>query len=218
MTYSDVEAAAHDSGLTIRGAFHPRPMDDAPTGCRTLILLGPDEPRFWALFAASPETQDSAPHSLDRWSKRVIGAMAADWGGTATFPYDGPPYAPFLRWAEASGRCWPSPTGLLVHDEAGLMISFRGALALPQLFELPPARVNPCLTCVSRPCEGACPVAALRPGAPYDVPACQSHLRTPQGLDCRHGGCLVRRACPVSERMNRAPEQAAFHMAAFVKD
>ncbi|KMK68225.1 hypothetical protein [Puniceibacterium sp. IMCC21224] len=218
MTLATLEAEAQTVGLTIRGAFHPTPGDMPPAGCATLLLLGPNEPVFWQHYAAAPESRDAGPDPLDRWSKRVIGALALGWGGLAQFPSDGPPYPPFQKWAESSGRCWPSPTGLLVHDDAGLLISFRGAVALPHRIVLTAAAVPPCTTCAEHPCETACPVAALRPDAPYDVPACQAFLRTPQGADCRHNGCLVRRACPASARLNRAPEQAAFHMAAFVKD
>ncbi|MGR3270255.1 ferredoxin [Thalassococcus profundi] len=217
MSWQALGDAAHDAGLALRGGFHPGPEDGAPEDCGTLVLLGPDEPRFWPLFTASPEYRDGAPDALDRWSKRVIGALATEWAATAVFPYDGPPYAPFLAWARAAGS-HPSPVGLLVHGEAGLFISFRGALALPKALDLPPSSASPCPTCADRPCESACPVAALRPGADYDVAACQTHIRSAEGAECLHGGCLVRRACPVSQKFGRLREQSAFHMAAFVKD
>lgn len=209
-----LEQEARAASLTIRGAFHPGPEDGAP-GCGTLLLLGPDEPRFWARFAESPEHGDGTPHPLDRWSKRVIGDLAARWDGQALFPYDGPPWHPFLRWAEASGRCAPAPVGLLVHDTAGLMVSFRGAVTLPERIDLPVPPATPCPTCAIRPCETACPVGAIAPGKDYDVPACRAHVRSPAGIDCRSEGCLVRRACPVSARIERPAAQAAFHMAAF---
>ncbi|MFZ5962620.1 ferredoxin [Thalassococcus sp. BH17M4-6] len=217
MTLTELDAAARACGLRVRGAFHPEPGHALPKGCGTLILLGPDEPAFWPMFRTTPEIQDAEPHPLDRWSKRVIGALARNWGGQAIFPYDGPPYAPFLKWAVAGG-CHPSPVGLLVHGEAGLFISFRGAVAVPQVMDLPAPAPSPCPACTTKPCETACPVDALRRGAPYDVPACQAHLRGPEGADCRQGGCLVRRACPISQRFGRHPAQSAFHMAAFVKD
>jgi hypothetical protein len=217
MTYGAITAAAEAEALAIRGAFHPGPDDDAPEGTGTLILLGPDEPRFWTAFSASREYRDGAPDPLDRWSKARIGMLADRFGGHAVFPADGPPYAPFISWALATGRAHLAPVGLLVHDATGLWLSFRGALALPERLELPTPPAAPCPSCETRPCETACPVGALAPGQPYDVPRCAAHVASPEGAACRTG-CLVRRACPISERFGRLPEQAAFHMSAFLGD
>ncbi|MGR3375130.1 ferredoxin [Salipiger abyssi] len=218
MSLEALAAAARARGLALRGAFHLGPADGAPPATGTLILLGPDEPRFWPLFAASPEAADGAPHPLDRWSKREIGALAATWQSEALFPSDGPPWPPFLHWAQRSGRAFLSPLGLLVHDTAGLLISYRGALALPQRLTLPEPPEAPCPSCEHQPCTTACPVGALRAGAPYDVAACQRHLHSDAGAECRDRGCLARRACPLSQNLHRQDAQAAFHMAAFVKN
>jgi hypothetical protein len=215
VTLAQIASAARACGLAVRGAFHPEPEDAAPEWAGTLILLGPDEPEFWQIFTAAPEYRDGRPKPLDRWSKRVASSLAETFAGSAVFPYDGPPYAPFLRWAERSGENWPSPIGLLVHAEAGLFISFRAALAVPEWLDLPDAPENPCYTCADRPCETACPVGALGPGQAYDVPACVAHVTSPQGAACR-SGCLVRQACPVSRAFGRLPEQSAFHMRAFL--
>ncbi|WP_425099968.1 ferredoxin [Tropicibacter sp. S64] len=214
MTLADLDRAARAAGLRVRGALYPGPDDDAPEGTRTLVLLGPDEPGFWAIFTASPEYAASKPDPLDHWSKRVLGTLAEAWHGTPIFPSDGPPYAPFVRWAEASGHAWTSPVHLLVQAEAGLFISYRGAIALPDRLALPAPSPNPCLTCPS-PCTTACPVGAMGLGQDYDVPACKAHLATAEGAACM-AGCLVRRACPVSQDFRRPPSQSAFHMAAFL--
>jgi hypothetical protein len=215
VTLAELGTEAQKVGLTLRGAFHPNEHDGAPVGTRTLVLLGPDEPAFWAVFTSSPEYLDADPHPLDRWSKRVSTGLATSFGGTAIFPYDGPPYPPFLRWAERSGACWSSPVGLLVHKTAGLFVSYRAALALPERLGLDAPSDPPCTGCDARPCETACPVGALAPDQPYDVVACKAHMRSPEGADCR-AGCLVRRACPVSQCFGRLPEQSAFHMRAFL--
>ncbi|EBA10228.1 hypothetical protein [Sagittula stellata] len=215
MTLGLVDAAVRAQALAVRGALHPGPYDGAPEDAGTIVLLGPDEPRFWQVFTASSEYGDGGEDPLDRWSKRVIGALATDLDATALFPSDGPPYPPFLQWALNSGRCFASPVGLLVHDEAGLFLSFRGALALPARLDLaaPPAR--PCDTCAA-PCISACPVSALAEGQAYDVPRCQAHVASEEGNDCRQG-CLVRRACPVAKDFQRRPEQSSFHMSAFMR-
>lgn len=203
-------AAAHH--LAPMGALNLEP-GEVP-GHQTLILLGPAEPGFWSHFTATPEYEDGAPDPMNRWSERVIGGMARDLGATALFPFGAPPWLPFTGWARRSGRAWPSPVGLLVHDTAGLMISYRGALAFATRFDLPETGISPCLTCTDQPCRSACPVAALGPEA-YDVAACKADLDR-AGNDCRARGCAVRRACPVSQQYGRQEAQSAFHMGYFL--
>ena len=199
----------------VMGGFHPAADDGAPPGTGTLVMLGPDPAAFWPAFTASGEYADGAPDPLDRWSARVIGAIARAHDARAVFPFGGPPYAPFLAWARRTGRAWVSPVGLLVHDAAGLFVSYRGALALPARLDLPPPPANaPCADCPDQPCLSACPVEALTP-AGYDVPACKAHVTAPEGADCMTRGCAVRRACPVSRAHGRVEAQSAFHMAAF---
>lgn len=213
--YDVLLSAAHAVHLDIAGAFHPLPEHGCPAGTGTLILLSPLEPQFWPAFQASPEFQDGAPEPMDRWSMRVIGQLARKHQGQALFPFGGAPYQPFLRWAAASKRAWDSPVGLLIHDRAGLFISYRGALALPARLALPAApAASPCLTCQERPCLDACPVGALD-GSGYDVPACRAYIAGNAGQDCIANGCAVRRACPVSAAHGRLPAQSAFHMKAF---
>jgi epoxyqueuosine reductase len=214
MTLAALSAAARTRALAVLGGFHPNPDDDAPEGCGTLLMLGPDEPRFWPAFTASDEYRDGAPDPMDRWSRRVIGDWAADVGAQALYPFGGPPYLPFYRWALRTGRIHASPVNLLVHDAAGLFVSFRGALALRERIELPPPPPAPCSTCADQPCLTACPVDALTP-AGYDVPRCKSYLDTFAGQDCLTAGCLVRRACPVSHGFGRDPAQSGFHMRHF---
>ncbi len=212
MTLSGIETRANDVALSIFGALHPADLD----GVGTLILLGPREPGFWATFTGSPEYRDGAPDALDRWSARVIGALAGEIGGRAFFPSDGPPYHPFFRWALDSGRAWQSPVRLLVHDTAGLFASYRGAIGLAERLDLPPVpAASPCDNCTDMPCLSACPADAMT-GEGYDVPACKSFLQTDAGRDCLIGGCLVRCACPVSQSYGRLKDQSAFHMRAFL--
>ena len=213
-SYAALEAAAAERHLAIFGAWHTTDDPDMPKGAETALLLGPAEPGFWAHFTASPEYTDGAPDPLDRWSQRVIGLWASQIGAIALFPFGGPPWQPFIRWAQDSGRAHISPVGLLVHDVAGLMISYRGGVALPWDIPLPECPPAPCLTCESRPCLSACPVSALSPDG-YDVPSCKTYLDTPGGLDCHGRGCAVRRSCPVSRSYGRAEAQSGFHMQSF---
>ncbi len=203
-------AARHQ--LAILGGFAAEPGDGLPPGTAALLLLGPAEPGFWRHVTAEAEF-DGSPDPLDRWSLRVIGALAVRLGAQALFPFGASLY-PFHRWALRSGRCHASPVHLLVHDQAGLMVSFRGALAFPHRIPLPPASASPCDSCSAKPCRTACPTAALTANG-YDLSACHALLDQPAGSNCITGGCLVRRACPVSQRYARLPEQSAYHMRQF---
>lgn len=213
MRCEDIDERLSAHRLEVLGGFHPGPEDGTPEGCETLLMIGPREPGFWAHVTAEPEFADGAPDPLDRWSRRVIGRLACDLGGKALFPFGGPPWHPFIGWAKRTGRAHESPVTLLVHDRAGLMVSYRGALSLRERIALPDPPPAPCAPC-PRPCETACPVGALGK-AGYDVGACHAFLETEGGRDCLEQGCRARRACPVSETYGRRPEQSAFHMRSF---
>lgn len=211
---AEIEAAAAAHCLALFGGFAAQPADALPPGSRTLLLLGPAEPGFWPHLTAQDEWRDGAPDPIDRWSRRVIEGLACALGASALFPFGGPPHQPFYQWALRSGRCWPSPVRLLVHDSAGLFVSFRGALALREPITLPPPPPSPCTTCASRPCLAACPPRALT-GAGYDVPACHAFLDQPAGKDCLTQGCAVRRSCPRSLAYARMAQQSSYHMGQF---
>jgi hypothetical protein len=205
----DTALAAHH--LMILGGFEVADGDGlADTG--TLLLVGPHEPAFWPAFTQSREYASGVDNPLDQWSLRVIGSIANDIGGSAYFPFGGPPYQPFYRWALRTGRFWASPIRLLVHDTAGLFVSMRGAILIPAAVQMQ-VGTNPCDSCRDTPCKTACPVDAFSDG--YDVPACKTHVRSTAGQDCRAAGCRARHACPVGQG-RRLPAQAAFHMEAFL--
>ncbi|ABA80253.1 ferredoxin [Rhodobacter sphaeroides] len=208
-----IEARAAAERLTILGGFATEPGDGLPEGTQSLLLLGPREPGFWPHLTAQPEWQDGRPDPVDRWSERVIARLAHEIGAFPVFPFGGPPWWPFYGWALRTGRAFASPVRLIVHDEAGLFFSCRGALALRERLE--PARgVSPCTDCANRPCLTACPAGALGAGG-YDVPACHAFLESPAGTSCLDRGCAVRRACPRSQGHARMEIQSAYHMRQF---
>ncbi len=184
------------------------------------VLLGPSGPGFWTMFQTTPEWQDGGKDPVDRWSERVISAMATELRAEPLFPF-GAKAGNFLQLPLDSGAAWQSPVGMLVHADAGLMVSYRGALVFGHDVDLHAetepggAPVKPCNTC-DAPCTTACPVGALTP-AGYDVPTCHAFMKTEAGQDCLQKGCLVRRACPVSQSYGRDPEQSGYHMSVFLK-
>ncbi|MCE2509622.1 MAG: hypothetical protein J4G10_01375 [Alphaproteobacteria bacterium] len=218
--YGDIGKALRPLGLLLRGGFHPEAADGVPplasgAPAATLLLAGNAGPAMWTVFAASAEAGDGGADPLDRWSRRVLTAVAESCGAEPFFPF-GTPSHPFIGWAMRAEPVAPSPIGPLIHPEYGLWHAYRGALAFAERLELPvrAERPRPCDTCEAKPCLHTCPVAAFAGGS-YDVPRCMGHLETPAGRDCVEGGCLARRACPVGEAY--APPQAAFHMDAFMQ-
>ncbi len=222
MTYEAIERAATEAGLVLRGAFHPLPdeqtaLERSGSASGTILLFGFTGRIGWGAFAASPEKADEKPHPLDRWSERVIGALAERFGAVALFPFGGPPWHPFQQWAQRASSVHPSPLGLLIDPDFGLWHSYRGAIAMAERLDLPARidRPSPCESCRAKPCLSACPVNAFS-AAGYSVDACARHISAPAGADCMTGGCLACRACPIGADHHPIPAQATFHMTAFL--
>lgn len=206
MTYGDLLSAAQSYNLTIFGSL----AGDAGS----IILVGPHEPGYWPVLFASPEWQDGGPDPVDRWSHRVISQLAQETGSKPYFPFGAHP-APFLTWALASDRAWQSPVGMLVQAEAGLLVSYRGALELDFCdFGQDPSE-STCPSC-AQPCTQAWSIGALN-GESYNVDACWSSMREDPEQRCLTAGCLARRACPVSAAYPRQAAHSAYHMRQFLK-
>ncbi|MDH3316626.1 MAG: hypothetical protein OER43_12800 [Gammaproteobacteria bacterium] len=222
MTYNDIVDAIGETGLTPRGGFHPRADDAVPEvspgfPCATLVLVGNAGAEMWRRFNASPE-RTLPVDPLNSFSQRVVGDLAERFDAKLLFPFTGPPFLPFLKWAQKAEPVWPSPIGPLIHAEYGLWHAYRGALAFSARIELPEkeAARRPCDTCTDRPCLTTCPVEAFSESG-YHVPRCVAHVDSPAGSECLTGGCLARRACPVGRKYAYAAVQAEFHTRAFVE-
>ncbi|MEO0681093.1 MAG: ferredoxin, partial [Pseudomonadota bacterium] len=218
--WTEIAAGARAAGFDaapLRPAAGETGSGETGDEVAAVVMLGTLGPRTWAAFQASPEAEDGAPDPLDRWSRRQAQALAKRFGGAPCLPNDGPPWAPFLRWAARAEPVWPSRLGMTLHARKGLWTSWRAALLLPVWPEgapPPPAPVpRPCDPCAA-PCLSACPVGAFAEttdGPRYDAEACAAHLRRPEGAECRDRGCLARRACPVGRAYAPTPAQGAFH-------
>ena len=223
MSYAAVVAAVERAGLRVRGGFHPGPKDAAPrlrTGeaAATLVLVGNVGSSLWERFAGSGYAGRS-DHPLDDWSRDVVSALAAELEAEPLFPFGGPPFLPFVRWAERADTVWPSVMGPLIHPRFGLWHAYRGALSFARRLDLPPrepAPARPCDECPDRPCLVPCPVGAVRE-RDFDAAGCAKWLTERPHSDCREAGCLARRACPIGREYAYEPAQAAFHMAAFAR-
>jgi hypothetical protein len=223
MQLSELQNLLTSQGLTMRGSFHPAAGDGLPPPAdgrtpATLILVGDVGGRLWPVFSESAEARDGAADPLDRWTRRIVDDIARHLAATPLYPFGGPPYWPFQRWAQRAESVFPSPLGILIHPEHGLWHAYRAALVFAERIDLPPraAAASPCASCAAKPCLNACPVGAFS-GAGFDVDACTGHITQPAGRPCMDGGCLARNACPVAAHLRYRVPQMRFHMAAFRK-
>ena len=219
-TLDDLRACAQPLGLAVLGAFHPGAGDAVPDlrAGGTLVLLGNTGTGFWDAVSdpVARAESEGVRDPLDDWSQATVGRIAAAFHARALYPFRGPPYLPFQRWALRCGGFHRSPMGLLVHPDFGTWHAFRGALAFDRALDLPARdeRPSPCESCVGKPCLTACPVGAFD-GTGYDVPACADHLDTEPGGPCMTRGCLARHACPAGRDAAYPGAQAAYHMRRF---
>ncbi len=182
-----------------------------------IALVGNAGSSYWPHFSESPEFADGAVDPLDHWSRRVAQVIAERHELLPLYPFDGPPYHPFQRWASRARDLSASPIGVLMHPQYGLWHSFRFALAGNDFepLEAVPAIDSPCLACSGKPCLHSCPVDAFD-GRGYDVDACAGYLRENPACECLAGGCRARHACPVATGYQYLPEQSRFHLQAFL--
>ena len=161
-----VLAAIRRTGLVPRGALLLEESERAGelADIRTIVLAGMAGREGWDAFAASPEASDGLDNPLDRWSRRVMEALARELGAMALFPFGGPPFLPFQRWAQRAESVHSSPVGLLIHSYYGLWHAYRGALGFREaLAASEPAVVpSPCKSCSGRWCLKPAPWAPSR--------------------------------------------------------
>ncbi|NQU58337.1 MAG: hypothetical protein HQ513_13955 [Rhodospirillales bacterium] len=225
ITLRSIDEALSPTGLLTLGAFLPDPSDGVPGSndpC-SLVLVGNAGPEMWQIFSKSGiDENDPAP--LDNWSRQVLGELSGVLSNRygvpvqALFPFDGPPYHPFQRWALRSRSVHPSPIGPMIHDTYGLWHAYRGAFVIASKIEMAAIQPgpNPCQSCAEKPCLTTCPVGAFSE-AGYDVPACLDFLEKAAGGTCLSASCLARRACPLGRDYIYEAPHARFHMEKFLE-
>ena len=209
-------------GLILRGILNEPEIVEVSAGeigihARQLVLAGNAGSAIWRPLTESAEYGDELPDPLDRWTRRIGEDIARKLGGQAIFPWQGPPYPPFLAWARKAEQVFPSPVSMFIHRHYGLWHAYRFALALPEPMtgiEQAMDEESPCIGC-PQPCLEACPVDAFGSDG-YRVDECVDYLRADEKSDCREQGCAARRACPVGKAFTYNPEHARFHMDAFL--
>lgn len=188
-------------------------MDD---GCCAVLIGNHVKDQKHLMFDAlktSPEYKDGQADPMNRWTKRVVCAIADELDIEARFPF-GETIWPFQMYAKQATGMKTSPLGILMHPEFGLWTAFRAVLIFnePVSLEKPLTKHHPCDSCETKPCLTSCPVSAFS-NKGLDVSACFAHLDSKNEPDCLNLGCRARAACPVGVPYSN--EQIAFHMKAF---
>ena len=209
------------AGLFVRGGFHPEPDDDIPDlpgGGRagTVVLIGNAGADMWRAFSIAADM--SARNPLDNWLRTKIDGAAGAVGAHVVLPNSGPPFVPIHEWAARAEPVYRSPIGIMIHSEFGLWHAYRAALLFPGRIALPSrgSDDSPCDTCARKSCLKVCPADAFLTDR-FDASACAAHLESHAGTNCRVGGCLARRACPVGREYLYVPDQQKFHTAAMLR-
>jgi len=217
LVFEELSAA----GFIGLGGFHPAGEDLTPVlpsgaPAQTVLMVGSAGPDFWAAFQAASEAGDGSQDPMDRFTRRVLNGLASRFGFSAVYPFEGPPYHPFQRWALRCGGFSQSPVGVLAHHAYGPWLGLRAAFLCPDRLPLeaaaPPA--GPCRACADKPCMSACPVDAISTSGGYDVGKCRDHLIADTSVSC-WAGCLARHACPVGRDHAPVSAQGRFHMESF---
>ncbi len=217
----NLESRLQDYGLYLRGVARLTAEEMADYGFDPempwIALVGNVGSSYWPVFSESAEYRDNAADPLDRWSRRVADAIAAEFPLTPAYPFEGPPYYPFQQWSQRAEALEQSPIGIMMHPEFGLWHSYRFALlgAEFKTVQAPPQAVALCADCIDKPCLQRCPVGAFD-DAGYDVEACASYLKQTPMAECHALGCLARYACPVASELRYLPAQGRFHLQAFL--
>ena len=191
---------------------------DSGKPVKSLLIVGNAGSAIWPKFSRGwQEFQSSDP--LDYWTESVLQEIATRYELGVIFPFEGPPYYPFQRWALKSNTFSQSPLGVLIHKVYGPWLAFRGAFLSSELiqFSQDSGDNELCKSCVDKPCLSVCPVNAISTDHGYDADACRSHLRSDSEAEC-HTGCKARCACPYGIEYRYESNHARFHMSAFLKN
>ncbi|WP_350332818.1 hypothetical protein [Coralliovum pocilloporae] len=204
-------------GMVRLGAFCPGPDENAVPGQDaqpgTIVLVGNAGSAIWQPFNESRVLSDK--DAMNHWTEAVLKPIAGRLGCDLVFPFGGPPWYPFVSWADRCTSIVKSPLGMGLHRQYGLFHAHRGAFLFSQRLPLPAEdAANPCDDCTEKPCLSVCPVSAFD-GQSYAYDACKTHLRSGD-VPC-WSGCLARKACPVGRDYHYDPDHAAYHMTAFVR-
>ena len=206
--------------LTASPAYRARAIS---AGCRSIVAIGNGGGDFWRAFKAHVAKNPGwlrRDNPLDDFTREVVEkeiatrVRAAGVGCTVVYPFsDGGATLNFMQLAMLAGLAGPSIIGVVVHPRFGPWIAFRAALLLDYELDRPGTAIgfDPCPTCSTRSCIGACPAAAVSFDSGWNILACLAH-RVEAHPDCSER-CHARVACVLGPDKRYPDEELAYHQA-----
>lgn len=217
VSYNKIDEKLKPIGFCLRGGFEKTDPISKEV-ITTTILVGNVGSDIWKLFGSQYDDWIE-PDPLDEWTRKHLLRLADEFDCKVVFPFEGPPFAPFQKWAMKADAVFPSPVGPLIHPIYGLWHAYRGAFvfkgAIKQLPPRPQLK-SPCESCSKKPCLRVCPVQAYD-GESYNVPKCMDYLSLNIDSECMDVGCIARRACPIGQKFAYHKEHGHFHMDRFLR-
>ena len=174
-----------------------------------MVLLGNGGRPFWDALERFGNRGDNP---IDRFALHLTQSFIdeiAEPADDSLIIYPSTTYMlPLQQLGELAGWGTPSPIGNSISAEYGLWFAFRAAFltSVPLPVTTPNHRPSPCLTCVGKPCQTACPAGAVLDTADhFQLNDCITH-RLKEKSTCRVR-CMARQACPIGSE-HRYPQWA----------
>jgi hypothetical protein len=199
-------------------AVRARPIDPA---ARSIIVIANGGGDFWQAFRAHCEANsgwERRENPLDDFTRvivqtRILARLdAAGVRATAVYPHVGSGATlNFMELGKLAGVAGPSILGVVVNPMFGPWIAFRAALLVDQEIDAPgdSLNFNPCPSCTTRSCIGACPAGAVAAPAGWDIPVCLTY-RVEQETQCA-SRCHARVACVLGPQYRYPDDELEYH-------
>lgn len=162
---------------------------------------------MWERFAAARDAADW-PHELDAWTRRVLEPLAGDLGAGVVYPFGGPPFHPFQRWAMKAEGLRPSPIGVLMHPEHGPWHAYRPPSCSPSTWTCRHSRNTRILASPARGSLASAVVRSAPSAKPVTIGRAARRMSPPPALLAARP--VARHAMPARWASHTCPNRPRF--------
>ncbi len=178
----EIDNSLSGFGLKVLGVVHLE---------HTLVLIG-NVGRSISYLFEQKKFASIENDPLDNWSREVLEPVAKEFNARAIYPFEGPPFHPFISWAISCGEVYQSPLKIMIHPKYGLWHGYRGAIVFDGDVEIKKevSQGSPCDSCAIKPCLKACSAFAARKSCPvgaehrYCAQQLSFHMSAAKALGC----------------------------------
>ena len=153
------------------------------------------------------------PDPVDSFSSKVAVTFAKEYlQAESKLLYPSNEYLVSLpEFGTLAGWSHMSPMRVGIHPKFGLWFAYRVLMLVS--VPLPPtergATEHPCLSCIEKPCQSACPANAVGNIGDFDLDKCFG-FRDKENSPCARQ-CLARVRCPVGSEFRYTKDQLNYH-------